>query len=181
MFIRVQELELRRVYFDEGCQPEEMNLGDGVRLKEPAHIKGHAELIREHDGRVTVEDIRLVGKIQGVIESPCARCLEPVGTKVSRSFDFLYRPLEESGKSGEVELGEADTEIGFYSGEGLALEDAMRELLLLSLPVRILCQAECKGLCPHCGGNLNRESCGCKSTETDGRWNALKDLRKHMS
>jgi len=46
--------------------------------------------------------------------------------------------------------------------------------------VKLLCRSDCKGLCPHCGRNLNVESCDCAASVTDPRWSALGDLRKKL-
>jgi len=61
----------------------------------------------------------------------CARCLEPVELPIARSFDLLYRPLESEKGSDEVAIHEAETEIGYYSGDGMELEDSLREQILL--------------------------------------------------
>ena len=80
----------------------------------------------------------------------------------------------------EVAISEADTEIGYYQGEGLLLEDVLKEQILLALPVKQLCRANCKGLCPQCGKNLNVESCNCVTAMPDPRWSALEDIRKKL-
>jgi len=41
------------------------------------------------------------------------------------------------------------------------LTELLRQSILLALPMRPLCSEECKGLCPHCGANLNEGPCGC--------------------
>ncbi len=64
-------------------------------------------------------------------------------------FDLIYRPLGVDRRADEVSISEAETEIGYYQGEGLLLEDALREQVLLATPVRALCREDCKGLCPH--------------------------------
>jgi uncharacterized protein len=46
--------------------------------------------------------------------------------------------------------------------------------------VKQVCRANCKGLCPHCGNNLNVESCECVGTMADPRWAALEDIRKKL-
>jgi len=56
------------------------------------------------------------------------------------------------------------------------LEDVVREQVLLSLPSRTLCTADCKGLCPRCGQNLNQAKCSCEEAPADLRWNALAGL-----
>jgi uncharacterized protein len=181
MFIRVKDLEVRKIHFDEEFQPGEVDLGPDLRQVEPLRTKGHAELIREHHGgQETVEDIRLVGKLDGVFEVNCARCLDPVRQKVSCSFDLLYRPGDATRNHDEVSISESETEIGFYSGEGMELEDSLREQVLLALPVKVVCRTDCKGFCPQCGKNLNQESCDCSLKSEDPRWNALRDLRDKL-
>jgi uncharacterized protein len=53
----------------------------------------------------------------------------------------------------------------------------MREQFYLALPMKPLCRADCKGLCPMCGTNLNRGTCDCKREWKDPRLSALKELR----
>ncbi|HET9837350.1 MAG TPA: DUF177 domain-containing protein [Candidatus Angelobacter sp.] len=149
--------------------------------KAPLAALGQAELIRENrGGRQVVEDIRVVGSFATEIDALCARCLEPVHNKVREEFDLLYRPLGIDARSEEVSISQAETEIGYYQGEGLLLEDVLKEQLLLALPVKQVCGPNCKGLCPHCGKNLNAESCDCVSSMPDPRWSALEDIRKKL-
>ncbi len=181
MFIRIQDLELRKIEFEEEFQPGAIDFGDEVRQVGPLRTHGRAELVREHHGgREVVNDIRFVGKFSGRLEVICARCLETVPRDIGRSFDLLYRPLNGQKGSDEVSISEAETEIGFYSGEGMELEDALREQVLLAVPIKTLCRPDCKGLCPHCGKNLNEDSCQCHETSSDARWNALKDLKDRL-
>jgi uncharacterized protein len=54
----------------------------------------------------------------------------------------------------------------------------MREQFYLSLPMKPLCRADCRGLCPSCGTNLNRGACDCRAGWEDTRFAALKALTK---
>ena len=181
MFIKVKELELRRIVFDENFLPGMIDLGPDVRQKTALQAKGHAELIQENRGaKQVVEDIRLVGKFSTQVEVRCARCLDPVVQDVGEAFDLLYRPQGVDARGDEASISQAETEIGYYQGEGLLLEDVIKEQLLLALPVKLVCNAECKGFCPHCGANLNAESCACQNTMSDPRWSALEDIRKKL-
>jgi len=181
MFIKIKELELRKIVFDENIAPGILDLGEDIEQKTPVTVSGRAELIREHRGaREVVDDIRLVGKFATQVEMRCARCLEPVGESVAEDFDLLYRPLGVDATADEAAISRADTEIGYYQGEGVLLEDVLKEQILLALPVKQVCSAECKGLCPHCGANLNVENCDCVQTLSDPRWAALEDIRKKL-
>ena len=181
MLIRVRELELRKLEFDENYQPGAIEFGPEFRQLGLLHSAGRAELIVEHRGhRQDVEDIRLVAGVEAQLEFSCARCLEPVVHDINRAFDLIYRPQGVDKRAEESSISEAETEIGYYQGEGLLLEDALREQVLLSTPVRALCREDCKGLCPQCGRNLNVEQCNCERRPSDVRWDALSDIKKKL-
>jgi len=181
MFIKIKDLELRKIEFDEKIEPRIIDLGADIQQKTPFHAWGRAELIRENRGaREVVEDIRLVGSFTTQVEVRCARCLEPVKRDLRESFDLVYRPQGVDARGDESSISRAETEIGYYQGEGLLLEDILKEQILLALPVKQVCSTECKGLCPQCGRNLNVEDCDCVTTMSDPRWAALEDIRKKL-
>jgi uncharacterized protein len=181
MLIEIEELELHPVDFREEFSPGAIDLGAEVRQRTPLRSEGRADLIKEHYGkRKVVEDIRLKGKLDTSLEVVCARCLEPVLYKVDRSFDLLYRPLGTDAGHEELSITDAEAEIGYYQGESLLLEDALREQVLLAVPLKALCREDCKGLCPHCGKNLNESQCSCADQMEDPRWAALKEIRNKL-
>ena len=142
-------------------------------------VEGRADLIVEHRGpQEEVEDIRVRAGYKGEFEVLCARCVEPVSMPVAGEFDLLFRPENADAEAGERAITEDETEIGYYGKSGLLLEDVVREQVLLSLPGRTLCKDDCKGLCAHCGQNLNAGSCSCSESAefSDPRWNALQGL-----
>jgi uncharacterized protein len=181
MFIKIKDLELRNLEFDESLAPGVIDLGEDQIQTAPLKTSGRAELVREdRGGRNIVEDIRFVGSLSTEVQVFCARCLDPVDNVIAEKFDLLYRPLGVDAKGDEVAISEAETEIGYYQGDGMLLEDVLKEQILLALPAKQLCQADCKGLCPQCGKNLNLESCDCVTTMPDPRWSALEDIRKKL-
>ena len=181
MFISIKELELREVDFNEAFQPGVIDLGPDLRQSGVLETSGRASLVEEHQGRKkTVEDIRLVGAFSATLELSCARCLEPVTQELKRTFDLLYRPQGADAGIDEAPVAEAEAEISYYSGDGLLLEDLLREQVLLAVPLKAVCREECRGLCPHCGKNLNYEQCGCAGTASDVRWAPLKDLKEKL-
>ena len=56
----------------------------------------------------------------------------------------------------------------------------MREDIILELPQRVLCAEDCKGLCPHCGKDLNKGPCRCQPSEGNLRWHALDNLNLNL-
>jgi len=181
MLIEIQELELHPVNFREEFSPGAIDLGAEVRQRSPLRSEGRADLVEEHHGRhELVRDIRLKGKLETSFEVPCARCLEPVLHVVDRSFDLLYRPLGTDAGHEELSITDAEAEIGYYEGASLLLEDALREQVLLALPLKTVCREDCKGLCALCGRNLNEGQCSCAERVEDPRWAALKEIRDKL-
>jgi uncharacterized protein len=181
MFIKVKDLELRRLEFDENFPPGAFELGEDITQTTPLTAVGRAEVIREdRGGKNIVEDIRLVGKFSTGVQILCARCLDPVQNSLAENFDLIYRPQGVDASGEENSINQAETEIGYYQGEGVLLEDVLKEQILLALPVKQVCDVACKGLCPQCGTNLNTGSCDCVSVASDPRWLALEDIRKKL-
>jgi len=178
MFIEIKELERQPLDFEERLSPGAIDFGIELHQLSALEADGRAQLVEEHHGKHrTIKDIRLNGELKSTFEISCARCLEPVRQDVSRKFDLLYRPLGVDAGREELSVTGAEAEIGYYSGEGLLLEDVLREQVLLAVPLKVLCRQDCKGLCPQCGKNLNVEQCSCAEPVEDPRWSALKDLR----
>lgn len=124
------------------------------------------------------DQFRLVGSVRTTLELPCGRCLEPFRWPVDAAFDLRYQPHTANTGEGEREVEEDDLSTAFYQNGEIDLEQLMREQFYLSLPMKPLCDEECKGLCPVCGTNLNRGVCVCKREWDDPRLAALKALKK---
>ena len=72
----------------------------------------------------------------------CHRCLEEFPAKFSEEYCFDYS------------VSPAD--------RFLELDDDLRQEIMLSYPLKLLCKPECKGICPKCWKNLNKQGCNCK-------------------
>ncbi|MFA3781975.1 DUF177 domain-containing protein [Melioribacteraceae bacterium 4301-Me] len=58
------------------------------------------------------------------------------------------------------------------------LTDDVVEYTKLSVPMKILCKEDCKGLCSKCGANLNEMQCKCEQQIENEVWLPLKNLLK---
>jgi uncharacterized protein len=178
MEFKVSELEREPIDFDLELAPGAVDFGQEAEQQGPLKASGQAEVLHEHRGpRDIVADIRLVGRLAGNFQVPCARCVEPVGIPVEADFDLIFRPVVADADVPERAITAPETEIGYYLKDSLALEDVLREQVLLSLPVRTLCKPDCKGLCPRCGANRNTQPCSCDEGPSAPRWEALGGLR----
>jgi uncharacterized protein len=123
------------------------------------------------------QQFRLAGSVQTTLELPCSRCVEPFVLQVDAQFDLRYQPHTANTGEGEREIEEDDLTTAFYENDVIDLGQLMREQFYLSLPMKPLCRLDCRGLCPVCGTNLNREVCECKHAWDDHRFAALKTLQ----
>ncbi len=174
MFISLQQLQQRPVRFDVDIPAGEIDYDSRLSQSSVLHAEGTAQLLNHSLG-----EIRVVGGLHVAIQATCDRCLETVTFPVENKFDLVYMPASES-PGGEDEVDEAGIEVGYYEGNGLALNDVLREVVLLALPMQLICNEACKGICPVCGQNRNQRDCRCHIEAADDRWSQLKSLRAEI-
>jgi uncharacterized protein len=178
MEFKVIELEREPIEFALELAQGAVDLGQEAEQFGKLATSGLAEVLHEHRGpKDIVADIRLKGQFAGKFQVPCARCVEAVEIPLAADFDLIFRPTEADAEPLERSITAPETEIGYYQGDSLLLEDVLREQVLLSLPARTLCKPDCLGLCPRCGENRNLHPCHCEEGPSDPRWEALAGLR----
>jgi uncharacterized protein len=124
--------------------------------------------------RGTIQVVRVQGGllVQGTVESQlgleCVRCLEPFVLPITLELEEIFR-LPGAGLRPDALYAVGDD--GW-----LDLGPLLREQAWVAIPMKSLCHADCRGLCPQCGANLNLESCTCETERVDPRLALLKDL-----
>ena len=115
------------------------------------------------------------GTIKGTYRTVCARCAEDTETDLETKLHLVLKPHSERSVVGAEE---EDLNFGIYEEETIDCSSIAEEFLVLALPFTVLCGEKCKGLCPHCGKNLNAGPCSCREEkEGDPRLKALRDLK----
>lgn len=127
------------------------------------------------DIRSTGKELIFTGKIKGDTQLVCNRCLERYGFCLDT--DFKEEFCHASDLDEFREEGRNTDDIHVFEGNRINLEDIIRESVLLSIPMKSVCDEDCRGLCPVCGKNLNKDNCGCEITTVDPR---LADLKKYF-
>ena len=111
--------------------------------------------------------LRLRGTIETVYSTACARCLKPLSVPLAAEVEMVLTSDPAAEERDDVFLLE---------GETVEVEDILVPELLLQVDRAYLCKEDCKGLCPHCGCNLNETTCSCESKPIDPRFAALAAL-----
>ena len=132
-------------------------LDDTTTLRSPLRLNG--------DGYRRGSEVYVTLKVDVDAEFQCGRCLEPVPGHLSTHFTILYRPVAKRPAYLEAE---DETGLGYYESGIIAVGEDVRRYLLLELPLWPVCSQDCLGLCPHCGINMNRESCNCAAEHGAG-------------
>ena len=156
-------VELEPVFNNEGLtKPLDFSLdmsfvdyNGGFPFKNPVCIRGE---VKNSTGVVA-----LSVKAEFTLDLTCDRCAE----EFSRSFSI---PVEHTLVT-KVE-NEDNDELIVVDSYNYDIDPLVTEDIILSLPTKVLCKDDCKGICLQCGKNLNQGPCGCKKA-TDPRWDAL--------
>ena len=120
----------------------------------------------------TPQGLYAQGRLQAFSHEQCVRCLIDVDQPLSWKIGDLFFYPPENAPQDALTVGE-DVHID--------LAPLVRENMLLSKPMRILCRPDCKGLCPNCGQNWNEGPCDCREENGDPRWAALQNLKEEFS
>jgi uncharacterized protein len=105
------------------------------------------------------------------LHGPCYRCLGDAVLEVP----IDAREYQATNPEGSDEL-----RTPYLVDDNLDLGAWARDAVALALPDKILCRADCAGLCPVCGKNLNEEPHTHDEETHDSRWAALESLRENL-
>ncbi len=157
---------------------------DGLTLANPAEFAApfadaswRLERLRIHLVREGA-DVVVTGEIVAAVPLTCSRCLEEFPTSVQAAVNARYAPRPAAGS--DVELAADDLDLDFYDHDELNLAALIETETTLALPMKPLCRADCRGLCPACGANRNAAPCACEGRAPDPRLVALRDLAARL-
>lgn len=123
----------------------------------------------------SVDDIDVAGRLAIDWSDTCRRCLRPLAERLSVEVEERYAPTGDGHD--ERSARRVDPQAFPIEHGQLDLGPMVREEVLLSIPDAPLCRADCPGLCPTCGTDLQVGACGCPTETRDERWAALDRLR----
>jgi len=169
MRIELENLERRKGDFAHVYQPEDLNpVDERMNLIAPATVSGRV--------RLSGHQVFVNGHVETRAQVECDRCLKPVELPVNADFTLEYISGSDYESSQAVELTEEQLSVSVFDGDGIDVDEIVKEQILLAVPTRMRCREDCKGICPECGADKNKGECNCVTNEIDPRWAALKDL-----
>ncbi|UCD65003.1 MAG: DUF177 domain-containing protein [Candidatus Zixiibacteriota bacterium] len=115
------------------------------------------------------------GEARASVQMTCARCLGEFDQDLVNSTDFIVCTREQALANRDVVDNE---DYAYFQGQDLQADVShiVRQTLITAVSMKPLCSEDCRGLCPQCGTNLNENSCKCRKTNIDQRWEGLKKL-----
>ncbi|MFA6102311.1 MAG: DUF177 domain-containing protein [Victivallaceae bacterium] len=152
--IKINVLQLERQELDlagtEGPAFLEIEDTELVQFKDKVSYKLHVSLVNS--------GVLVAGSVKTAIHCICGRCVKEFTQPVENSSICRYYE--------DVTEPELD------------ITEDIREEMLISIPINYLCSEDCKGICPHCGIDLNKKKCKCHEQKTGSdAWSVLDDLK----
>lgn len=123
-----------------------------------------------------LRNVTVRGNIRAGLELECCRCLAKFDLPVEEDFKYTFTQAPDALDE-EIELTYEDLDFAYFEGDIIELDQAIAEQIILQIPIKPLCSDSCRGLCPICGINLNRETCNHKEERIDSPFAVLKNLK----
>jgi uncharacterized protein len=138
---------------------------------------GDFGLGEEFSGEVTVEvilqrtghQLALKARLAAQGAFTCDRCTAPFTLRLTPEYRMVYV----SDATDAASLDPSEVQVIPAGLPIIDLSDDVRQTILLSVPLKLLCRQDCRGLCPDCGRDLNTGTCTCTSGPVDSRWDDL--------
>ena len=179
MQIRIADLPPEGIAVDHHIDPGQ--LGELVALQEAqtCFFKGPLAVnirVMPYAGMYRME-----GRLEGEVTMACTRCLVPTDYPLRSFFRLTFTrmfPGEEVEQPAEDrELQAEELGLVLFEGDAVDLRHVLQEQAILALPMQPLCREECRGLCAHCGADLNEGPCACEENDIDPRLAILKNWK----
>ena len=173
MLIRLVELRTEPFRWEETVEVPAASLGRD-ELEALGPVRWHGRVSRAEPG------FFLRARLDYEQTLRCDRCLAPITEPAGADVELLL-VAGPAPTGDEVELAEGDLGIVYVDGDVYDTQPLLVEQLQLGIPMKPVCRADCRGLCPTCGAELNRGACGCSEETGDPRWAGLAALRDRLA
>ena len=135
-------------------------LGEMYHFNEPVKVSGSVS----NNGKSLI----LKANCTGHMTTQCARCMKDIVVDID--FDIDENLAQDDGSVS------SDDDVILFEDVKIDIDDIVANNFLMNVEGKYLCSEDCKGLCQHCGSDLNEGDCGCSQENIDPRWAALVDI-----
>ncbi len=122
------------------------------------------------------ETVCLEMDVEAEVEQECCRCLDAVVVPLRSQVKYTLAPVRERMAEEDPESIEEDLNFDYYREDEVEFDPIVLEQVLMLVPMKPLCTEDCRGLCPSCGTNLNKETCNCRKETGHPGLAALKNF-----
>jgi uncharacterized protein len=160
------DADLDRAFLDSSLADAGVDVG-----RSKVHLEG--QLLSQ------APNVLLHGTLRGELGAECQRCLGPAVVPVDQRLRMIFAPPGDRARDEEsADLSDPDdVDYAHHDRVVVDLHDMLREQLLLTLPITVLCKEDCKGLCPVCGADRNVTDCSCEASVSLSPFTVLKSLK----
>jgi uncharacterized protein len=148
-------------------QEENIQLDEDIKVVGP--LTGHVRLRHINQG------VLVDGWVDLTLDQVCTRCLKEIQQPMHLTFEERFYPTVDVITGIPVQADDVEDAFPIDEHHLVDLTEAIRQQVLLGIPVVTLCQEDCAGLCAQCGKDLNLGPCSCEP-EVDTRFGILKTL-----
>jgi len=148
---------------------DEENVQFDEDLKVVGPIVGRVRMRRVNQG------LLVDGVVDLTLELTCTRCLKQFEQAMHLPFEELFYPTLDVVTGIALPASEEEDAFPINDHHLIDLTEAIRQRILLELPMVTLCKEDCAGLCSQCGHDLNTGPCNC-TPEVDERFSVLNTL-----
>ncbi len=148
----------------------EENVQLDEELKVIGPIAGRARMRRINQG------LLVDGWVDLTLELSCTRCLKQFEQPMHVPFEERFYPTIDVITGAPLPPAEEEDVFPIDDHHQIDLTEAIRQQVLLNIPMVTLCKEDCTGLCSQCGHDLNLGPCDCKPDEVDERFSVLNTL-----
>jgi uncharacterized protein len=153
-------------------EDDEVTLDKDLTVVGP--VTGHVRMRRTNQG------LLVDGWVDLTLQLNCTRCLKDFEQPMHVTFEEQFYPTVDVVTGMPMPVFDEEEIFPLDSHHHLDLTEAVRQNVLLAIPMVTICREDCQGLCPQCGKDLNSGACDCKP-EVDHRLSVLEQLLKDGS
>jgi uncharacterized protein len=157
------------------CSSVKLNLPDFLQVSPGESITVKAKLTKAGPYYLVKGNV----EVELVLE--CARCLQEFNYHLLSQLDERFCQWKETEEAKPSDDEEEQIDTRYFTGDVIDLSKAIEDQIIVDLPMRFLCDDNCKGICPQCGHNLNISPCDCSTKAVDPRLSVLADFFEGQS